>query len=881
MTSAKSIRDGFRQFFHERGHVVEASAPLITHNDPTLMFVNAGMVPFKDYFTGKATRAERRATSSQKCMRISGKHNDLENVGVTARHQTFFEMLGNFSFGDYFKAEAIEFGWTFLTRELGLDPNRMIVSVFGGEQGMPADTEAEDLWRKIAGIPDERLVRCGAADNFWAMGETGPCGPCSEIHYFFGAGDPDPARFGDEPALDGSGWVELWNLVFMQFQREVAGGELLPLPAPCIDTGMGLERVACVTQGVLSNYDTDVLRPIVDRAAELARRDYGGTLEPDDVSIRVIADHARATAFLIAEGVLPDRGDREYVLRRVMRRAIRHGHRLGIEGTFLHDCALVAVDLMGEAYPELVERRALIEEVTRQEEERFGATLKRGLDRLRGYDFGAAERTLPGTVAFELYDTYGFPLDLQEVIGQEQGFAVDTAGFAVAMEEARQRSSGSKLGSAAVEDVYRGALEAVGEVAFLGYDAEQAESAVAYLMREGQPVQQLAEGEHGMVVTRQTPFYGESGGQVGDQGTIRTANGMFRVMDTQKPLGGLWVHTGAMVEGSLAVGAEVALTVDTELRGATRRNHSATHLLHLALRKVLGPQALQKGSLVAPDRLRFDYTGGRPLTRAEITQIERLVNERILANAEVITDVLAMDEAKARGAIGIFEEKYGSVVRMLTMGDSIELCGGTHVKRTGDIGSFKIVSEAGVAAGVRRIEAATGLLALAQAQRLEDELIHAAGLLKGSPLTVVEKVERALLKQKDLQREIDRLNKQLLAGGTGDLTSQAKDVAGIKVLAAVVDVGDAKALREMADSLRDKLQPAVVALGSQTPDGKAVLICTVSKDVTARHRAGDLVRQMAEVVGGKGGGRADFAQAGGSDPSKLQQAVERVYELIA
>lgn len=881
MTSGKAIRNGFRQFFHGHGHEVAPSASILTHHDPTLMFVNAGMVPFKDVFTGAEHRPYRRATSAQKCLRISGKHNDLENVGVTARHHTFFEMLGNFSFGDYFKEEAIVFAWEFLTRELGLDRSRLIVSVFGGEGELGPDSEAEQLWRKVADLPEQSIIRCGAKDNFWSMGDTGPCGPCSEIHYFFGAGEPDVGRFGDEPRVDGSGWVELWNLVFMQFERH-ADGRLSNLPSPCIDTGMGLERIACVTQGVLSNYDTDLLRPVVEHAAQLAGKPYGGSLEQDDVSMRVIADHARTTAFLIAEGLFPDRGEREYVLRRVMRRAIRHGHRLGIERPFLHECAMVVVDHMGEEYAELLERRALIADVTQKEEERFRATLRRGLDRLHAYEFAEdAQGVLPGSVAFELYDTYGFPLDLQEVIGQEQGFTVDTAGFERELAAARERSTGSKLGSAAVSGVYHGAAERLGPVDFVGYQADEVETEVAMLLDEHlRPVEQLSAGERGAIIAARTPFYGESGGQVGDRGVILTKAGQFRVTDTQKPVDGLWVHLGEVVEGSIAQQAPATLAVDANFRAAVRRNHSATHLLHLALRAVVGAQAVQKGSLVGPERFRFDYSGSRPLTPQELETIEAMVNERILRNVPVTTDVLAMDEAKRRGAIGIFEEKYGDVVRMLTIADSMELCGGVHVRQTGDIGLFKIVSESGIAAGVRRIEAVTGLSALQYVQRLTHELERAATLVKGGSLSVAEKVERLLAKQKELQREIDRLKKQWVSGGSGDLTAEARRVGDVRVLGAVVDVGEAAALRELADSLRDKLQPAVVALGTATGDGKAILICTVSKDLTSRYRAGDLVRQLAQKVGGGGGGRPDFAQAGGSDPSQLPAAVGSIYELV-
>jgi alanyl-tRNA synthetase len=882
MPSSTEIRDAFRTYFHERGHEIVASAPLVPRNDPTLMFVNAGMVQFKDVFTGKDRRPYKRATSAQKCIRISGKHNDLENVGVTARHHTFFEMLGNFSFGDYFKQEAIAYAWEFLTRTVGLDRNRMLVSVFGGDEalGLAPDDEAAAFWKKLAGVPDDRIHRLGLADNFWAMGDTGPCGPCSEIYYWFGHGAPDLSRFGGEPDEAGTGWVELWNCVFMQFVRHMKESPLEKLPAPSVDTGMGLERLTCAMQGVVSNYDTDLHRPVIELAAGIARKKYGGTLAPDDISIRVIADHARLTAFLIAEGVFPDRDEREYVLRRVMRRAVRHGHRLGIERPFLHECALRVVDVMGGEYPELVERRALIEDIARQEEERFRATLKRGLERLATHQFpkGAA-RILPGSVAFELYDTFGFPLDLQEVIGREQGFAIDNAGFEAELERAREKSAGSKVGEAEVAAVYREVAAAVGATKFLGYECERADVEIVALCASGGRVDVLTTGQSGEVVARQTPFYAESGGQVGDRGEIRTGAGRFVVEDTQRPVEGLVVHRGRVAEGSVRAGEQAAFEVDHAARSATRRNHSATHLLHLALRKVVGPHAMQKGSLVGPDRLRLDYSGAKPLTAEQIREIEDIVNARVLDNHAVTTDVLPIDEAKTRGAIGIFEEKYGDVVRMLTIADSKELCGGTHVARTGDIGAFKVLSESGIAAGVRRVEAGTGLNVLAHTRALERELEETAALLKTSAFSVREKTQRLLDKEKEQAREIQELQRKLLAGGAQDFTAGARKVGDVTVLGARVEVGDPNALRELADKLRDKMAPAVVVLGAPG-DGKVTLICTVSKEITGRFRADKLIREIASVVGGGGGGRADFAQAGGSDVTKLDEAVERVYDLV-
>ncbi|MGF1470052.1 MAG: alanine--tRNA ligase [Sandaracinaceae bacterium] len=877
--SSSAIREAFLAFFEERAHARLPSGPLVPPNDPSLMFANAGMVQFKDVFTGKETRDVKRATTSQKCIRISGKHNDLENVGFTARHHTFFEMLGNFSFGDYFKAEAIEFAWAFMTEVLELPKDRLVVSVFGGEGSLPADDEAADLWHRIADLPQERILRCGAKDNFWSMGDTGPCGPCSEIHYFVGDGTPDLRRFGEEPTPAGEGWLELWNLVFMQYERQ-ADGALDDLPAPSIDTGAGLERIAAVQQGVTSNYDTDLLRPIVDLAAQISGKAYGGTLTPDDVSMRVIADHARSAAFMISEGILPGNEKRRYVLRRVMRRAIRHGHRLGIHDLFFHRATLEAVALLEAVYPQLAERRALIEDVTQQEEARFRRTLSEGLARLEendDWDEGeGASRVLPGRVAARLWTTYGFPVDLQEVIGQEQGFRVDLEGYEAAMAHERSLSAGDDgPGDQAVDDLYKATAQDLPPTDFVGHDEERGRGTVVALIADGASVETLAPGQAGEVVLDRTPLYAESGGQVGDRGELRRGEARFHVEDTQKPVDGLWVHRGRLEGGPLAVGDEVEAEVDHDLRTRTRRNHSATHLLHWALRTVLGPQAMQQGSLVAPDRLRFDYAGSRPMTLDEIRRVEDLVNGKVLLNAPVETEVLPIDEAKARGAIGIFEEKYGDVVRMLRMtDDSIELCGGTHAARTGDIGLFTIVSESGVAAGVRRIEAQTGQGAIAHVRSVADELGRAGALLKVGPQQAVDRVERLLAQQRELQREVEDLRKKLMSGSTRDLTAEAVEVDGARLLGTVVDLGDPKALRELADRLRDQLDPAVVLLGAATTQGKAILACSVSKDLVGRYHAGKIVKAAAEVVGGGGGGRPDFAQAGGQDPTRLADAVK-------
>ena len=758
--TASEVRASFLEFFKGKGHSVCPSGPLVPENDPTLMFSNAGMVPFKDVFTGKDRRSFTRATSSQKCIRISGKHNDLENVGVTARHHTFFEMLGNFSFGDYFKDDAIAWAWELVTDVWQVPKDRLVVTVFGGAEGIPADDEARSIWKKVTAFPDERIIGIPGVpgDNFWQMGETGPCGPCTEIHFFTGDGDVDIGSFGTEPTADGKGWMEIWNLVFMQFDRsekEGGGYELNPLPKPCVDTGAGLERVTSVLQGKTSNYETDLLRALVDKAAEIAGKPYHASQGDDDVSMRVIADHARLAAFLVAEGIFPDRAGRPYVLRRVMRRAIRHGHRLGIKQPFLHEVALEVVRQMGDQYPDLVARKDLIASVTEQEEVRFRETIDRGLkilDEEVGRVRSGGGSVIPGDVVFKLYDTYGFPMDLTEVIARERELTIDVSAYERAMEEQRARSEGQKGLDEAVADVYREALSAVrdaggGEsahVRFLGYEREDGQGNVLFVAhgpdKADRPTTKAVAGDKVAIVVDQTPFYGESGGQVGDQGEIRTkSGGRVRVSDTQRPLEGLVVHLGEVLEGSIETGDAVELEVDRKLRDATRRNHSATHLLHWALRKVVGETATQKGSLVGPDRLRFDYSAGRPLTNEEIQTIEDLVNEKVLLDAPVLTEVLPIADAKKRGAMMIFGDKYGETVRVLTMTkDSVELCGGTHARSLGEIGLFKIVSESGVAAGVRRIEATTGLNALDYVRRLEASVKNAARLVKAAPQEAAE-----------------------------------------------------------------------------------------------------------------------------------------------
>jgi alanyl-tRNA synthetase len=898
------VRRTFLDFFRGQGHEVVASSPLVPQNDPTLMFTNAGMVQFKDVFVGKEQRPYKRATSSQKVIRISGKHNDLENVGVTARHHTFFEMLGNFSFGDYFKEEAIAFAWELLTKTYALDESRMMITVFGGAEGVPADDEARALWKKVTGFGDDRIVGLGMKDNFWQMGETGPCGPCTEIHWFNGDvsnGVPYGA-LGDEPTPDGKGWTEIWNLVFMQFERSLLpSGEakLEPLPKPCVDTGMGLERISSVLQGVTSNYDTDLLRALVETASEISGKRYHGTQGDDDVSMRVIADHARTTAFLIAEGIFPDRAGREYVLRRVMRRAIRHGHRLGIREPFLHEVALEVVDLMGDQYPELVQRREVIANVARQEEVRFRETIERGLrmldeevDSLRA----SGSSVIRGEAAFKLYDTYGFPLDLTQVIAQERGLAVDEAGYDKALEEQRARSEGSKMPEAAIEAVWREVLDAAKKknpdgTKFVGYEREEAEGKVVAIVKDGQLAIRAMQGEDAILVTDVTPFYGESGGQVGDQGVIERRGGepmRFEVSDTQKPIAGVIAHQGKVTKGGVAVGDTVHLEVDHALRTATRRNHSATHLLHWALRTVLGEQATQKGSLVGPDRLRFDFAHGKALTREETKRVEDLVNEKVLTDAPVLTEVLPIDEARRRGAMAMFGEKYGDVVRVLTMTrDSVEFCGGTHARSLGEIGLFKIKSEQGLAAGVRRIEAATGMGALRWVQEIEQLGLDAARAAGTGIDKLATHIERLGGERRQLEKEIADLKRQVAMGGGGgggggvdDMLRGARDIPGGKALAVRTGVGDAATLRELAEKLRDKLGEAVVLVGAPGKD-KAMLVLTVSKGLTDRYKAGDLIKGIAQVVGGSGGGRPDMAQAGGTDVAKLDEALESLYARLA
>jgi alanyl-tRNA synthetase len=862
--SAADVRRAFLEFFRERGHTVVASSPLVPGNDPTLLFTNAGMVQFKDVFLGKEKRDYVRAASSQRCVRAGGKHNDLENVGYTARHHTFFEMLGNFSFGDYFKRDAIRFAWDFLTGTLKLDPERLWVTVYRD------DDEAADIWIKEVGVPADRLTRLGEKSNFWAMGDTGPCGPCSEIFYDHGAHVPGgPPGSPDE---DGDRYVEIWNLVFMQYERS-SDGTLTPLPKPSVDTGAGLERLSAVMQGVHDNYDIDLFRNLVGAAAQLA-----GTADTRNPSLRVIADHIRACSFLIVDGVLPSNEGRGYVLRRIIRRALRHGHKLGVTEPFFHKLVAPLEAEMGSAYPELTRQRARVEQVLAAEEQRFAETLSQGMALLDAAiaQLAPGQRKIPGDTVFKLYDTYGFPVDLTADVARERDLVVDQAGFEAAMQAQRERArAASKFGV----DL-RGGTRFETRTQFCGYDATSGEGRIVALLREGVQVESLAAGERGEVVLDATPFYAESGGQVGDAGELSGAGLRFVVEDTQKR-GAAHSHIGRVVEGTLHVGDVLTARVDEKLRRATALNHSATHLLHAALRQVLGAHVAQKGSRVAPDRLRFDFSHHQPVSPDELRAIERLVNAQIRANAAAETKLMAYDAAVAEGAVALFGEKYESEVRVLRLGDfSMELCGGTHVQRTGDIGLFCIVSEGGVAAGVRRIEAVTGECAVDYVESAEGTLRDIAGLVRGTREDVATKVRDALERIRQLEKENRALKDKLASEQGRDLADGAVDVAGVKVVAKTVDGADAMALRSAVDQLKDKLKSAVIVLASVEPSGKILLVAGVTADQTSRLKAGEIVGAVASRIGGRGGGRPDFAQAGGTDASGLPAALAGVEALV-
>jgi alanyl-tRNA synthetase len=883
MSSVGDIRSEFLGFFAREGHEIIPSSPLVPRNDPSLMFANSGMVQFKNLFTGVETRNYRRASTAQKCVRAGGKHNDLDNVGYTARHHTFFEMLGNFSFGDYFKERAIELAWRLITKEFGLPKERLIVTVFAD------DDEAMQLWRKIAGLSEDRIIRIATSDNFWQMGDTGPCGPCSEIFYDHGdhiAGGPPGSA--DE---DGDRFIEIWNLVFMQYEQ-VADGSRTPLPRPSIDTGMGLERVAAVLQGVHDNYDIDLFRKLISASVEFFGVDATG---PQRASHRVIADHLRSMSFLIADGVLPSNEGRGYVLRRIMRRAMRHAHLLGSREPILYKLVPVLSGEMGRAYPELVRAESLIGETVRLEEIRFRRTLERGLTLLdeATSEFEAGD-VLDGGTAFKLYDTYGFPLDLTQDALRPRAIGVDMDGFGQAMErqKAEARASWAGSGEASSDAIWFGVKERVGTTEFLGYNTLDAEGIVLALVRNGHEVERLQAGAKGAIVVNQTPFYAESGGQVGDRGSIFFAGGCFDVEDTQKYANGLFVHEGTVRTGSVEVGTPVRLTVEQGRRGAIRANHSATHLLHEALRSVLGDHVAQKGSLVSEDRLRFDFSHPKPISERELAEVEDIANRVVLGDGEVVTRLMAVDDAVASGAKALFGEKYGDEVRVVSMGTwadgaeagrtfSIELCGGTHVARTGEIGLVSVLGDSGVSAGVRRIEALTGAKARHHLNEQDRRLRELAGFLRTQASDVLPRVEALVDDRRRLVRELTEARKRLAMGG-GSAESAINTISGVAVMGRVVEGVSPKDLKGLVDDAKKQIGSGIVVFVAVGDDGKAGLVAGVTQDLTVRYNAVDLVRAGAEAMGGKGGGgRPDLAQAGGPDGDKSQAALEAVRAKIA
>ena len=868
MKSAE-IRSSFLEYFRSKGHTIVASSSLVPANDPTLLFVNSGMVQFKDTFLGKEKRPYTRATTSQRSVRAGGKHNDLENVGYTARHHTFFEMLGNFSFGDYFKKDAIQFAWELLTKVYKLPPERLWTTVY------QTDDEAYDLWTRVIGVPKERCIRVGdkpggakfQSDNFWQMADTGPCGPCSEIFYDHGPGIPGGPP--GSPDADADRYIEIWNLVFMQFNRDDAG-VMHPLPKPSVDTGMGLERIAAVLQHVHSNYEIDLFQDLIKAAVRETRQKIS-----KDPSLNVIADHIRACSFLIVDGVIPGNEGRGYVLRRIVRRAIRHGYKLGQKQPFFYRLVPDLDKAMGDAYPELRTAAKRVAEVLKQEEERFAETLEHGMGVLEGA-LASGEKLLDGETVFKLYDTFGFPVDLTADICRERGVSLDLAGFEAAMAQQRERArAASRFTSTAGLD-YSG-----GKTEFRGYDTLNVPAKVVALYCEGSPVAALKAGESGVVVLDQTPFYAESGGQVGDRGELVGSGGTFSVVDTQKVQAEVFGHHGTLKTGALKPGDKVEARVEVDLRKRTMRNHSATHLMHKALRKVLGPHVRQKGSLVDADKTRFDFAHDKPLSDQELREVERQVNHEIMQNASTRAQIMPIEEAKKSGAVMLFGEKYGDEVRVLDIGSSREFCGGTHVERTGDIGVFKIYSEGGVAAGIRRVEATTGASALAminsQLQEFREVARHLRTQAEGG---MVEKAVHGLLEEKkSLEKELARLKSKMASSQGEDLAGQAVEVKGIKVLAASLDGADVKTLRETMDKLKDKLKSAAIVLGAVS-EGKVSLIAGVTADLTGKVKAGELVNFVAQQVGGKGGGRPDMAQAGGTEPAKLPSALQSVQDWV-
>ncbi len=862
---SSEIRSKFLQYFESKGHTIVPSSPLVPANDPTLLFTNSGMVQFKDVFLGNEKRPYVRAATAQRCVRAGGKHNDLENVGYTARHHTFFEMLGNFSFGDYFKREAIHYAWDLLINHFKIPPERTWITVYQD------DDEAYDVWVKEIGVPADRVTRIGdkpggqkyQSDNFWAMGDTGPCGPCSEI--FYDHGPEVPGGPPGSPEAEGERYIEIWNLVFMQFNRDEQG-VLHPLPKPSVDTGMGLERIAAVLQGVHSNYEIDLFRDLIRAAA----RETGAS-DLASNSLKVIADHIRACAFLIVDGVIPGNEGRGYVLRRIIRRAIRHGYKLGQKRPFFHRLVDDLARVMGDAYQELPAAKDRVAAILKQEEERFAETLENGMRVLEQALARSEDKMLDGETVFQLYDTYGFPVDLTADIARERNVLVDYAGFEAAMQRQRERARAASRFQMGASVDYAGR-----PTEFHGYDTLKLEATVVALYKEGTQTEEIQSGDSAVVVLDRTPFYAESGGQVGDRGELVGVNGTFAVEDTQKIQAEVFGHKGTIKTGRLRVGDRVTATVDAWARHHAMWNHSATHLLHAALRQVLGPHVQQKGSLVDPYKTRFDFSHPAPLTPEQIRQVEQLVNEQIRRNIEVSARIMKFDEAMKAGALAFFGDKYGDEVRVIGMGDfSTELCGGTHVKRTGDIGLFKIVSETGVAAGIRRIEAVTADAALEYVQKQQAQLETIAGLLKTSPQEVPQKIAQIVENVKQLEKELNRFKSRLAASQSDDLAVQAMDVKGVKVVAATIDGAGAPALREAVDKLKEKLKSAIVVLGS-VEGQKVTLIAGVTPDLTGKVKAGELVNYVASQVGGKGGGRPDLAQAGGNDPAKLPAALKGV-----
>lgn len=871
--TGNEIRKKFLEYFEKHDHRVVRSSSLVPSDDPTLLFTNAGMVQFKRCFLGEEKRGYVRAATSQKCVRAGGKHNDLENVGYTARHHTFFEMLGNFSFGDYFKERAIDFGWDLLINSYGLPADKLWVSIYLD------DDEAHEIWHKNIGVPEEKILRFGEEDNFWAMGDTGPCGPCSEIHMDRGE------KYGCDRPDCGVGcecdrYLEIWNLVFMQFNRE-ASGKMDPLPKPSIDTGLGLERLIALIQDVPTNYDIDLIRPIMQKVEDLAEKRLGQSWEVD-VAMKVIADHSRAAAFLIGDGIMPSNEGRGYVLRRIMRRAIRYGRNIGLTDPFLHKTAEVVFDIMKPAYPDLVDAKAYITNVINNEEIRFSETLDHGLRILNDglEDLKAKGQTrVPGDLIFKLYDTYGFPVDIVQDVVRDEEMDLDMSGFDSAMEQQRAKS-GSVAAFAEISEAYKN-LSAQGVMPeFIGYDATTCDSKVLLLVQEGREISEAGSGQQVEVVTEVTPFYSEAGGQVGDVGKITGPDLELSVANTVKDPAGLIIHIGEIVSGKIIKEQNVTLTVDRSARSCTECNHTATHLLHFALRKVLGDHVKQAGSLVAPDRLRFDFTHFSQTTPEELIEIETIVNQRVRANVPVETVEMEAEAAFKTGATALFEEKYGDRVRMVSLNDfSKELCGGTHTGATGDIGLFKIIEESSVASGVRRIEALTGGAALAHIQKSEKLMDDTARLLKERPQVVPRRLEKILSHQKFLEKEVDRLKVKIASTAVNDIEADVKSIDGVKVLAKKVSVDQPAALRDLADRFKDKIKSGIVVLGG-TAEAKALLIVIVTKDLTDRFHAGRIVKQVAAVVGGGGGGRPDMAQAGGTKPEKLDEALEKAYEII-